>query len=96
MISKKIMDFLGSIGGLAHLLVDNSSSNSVAWDCQYPLEIDVLMGNLKYILDVSKVINRICFLALNGELNIKKASCEFLHSAFTVVIGNAAEYKRTK
>lgn len=60
------MDFLGSIGGLAHLLVDNSSSNLASWDCQYPLEIDVLMGNMKCTLNLSKLLNRLCFLALNG------------------------------
>ena len=33
-IEKKIMDFLGSIGGLAHLLVDNLNTNLTTWDYQ--------------------------------------------------------------
>jgi hypothetical protein len=37
LISKKIMDFLGSIGGLSHLLVDNSSASLITWDYQDPL-----------------------------------------------------------
>ena len=60
------MEFLGSIGGLVHLLVDTSSMNSVTWDYQDPLEIDVLMGTFKCTLNLSKLLNRICFLALNG------------------------------
>ena len=54
------------------------------------------MVNFKCTLNLSKLLNRICFLALNGELNIKKASCEFLHSILIMVIGNAAEYKSSK
>ena len=95
-LSKKMMDFLGSIGGLVHLLIDTSGMNKIAWDYQDPLEIDVLMGTFKCTLNLSRLLNRVCFLALNGELYIKRAACEFLHSIFTLVIGNAAEYKSSK
>jgi hypothetical protein len=74
-VAKKIMDFLGSIGGLVHLLVDNSKSNSITWDYQDPLEINVLMGTFKCTFNLSKLLNRTCFLALNGERNIKNAAC---------------------
>lgn len=65
-LAKKIMDFLGSIGGLVHLLIDTSGSNKIAWDYQDPLEIDVLMGTFKCTLNLSRLLNRVCFLALNG------------------------------
>jgi hypothetical protein len=65
-LAKKIMDFLGSIGGLSHLLIDSSGNNKITWDYEDPLEIDVLMGTFKCTLNLSRLLNRTCFLALNG------------------------------
>jgi hypothetical protein len=69
------MNFLGSIGGLVHLLVNNTNKNYVSWDYQCKLDIEILMSDRKFTLNLTSVLDRACFLALNGEKNIKKASC---------------------
>jgi hypothetical protein len=38
------MKFLGSIGGIAHMMVDNSTKDYISWDYYCKLDLSVVMG----------------------------------------------------
>jgi hypothetical protein len=39
------MEFLGSIGGLSHLLVANRTNDYISWDYHCKLDLDVVMAD---------------------------------------------------
>ena len=65
-VKQKIMAFLGDVGGMVHLLVDNKTHNHATWALTCKVELDLLMANTKYSINLMGVLDRMCFLALNG------------------------------
>jgi hypothetical protein len=58
---------LGSLGGLCHQLVDNKNKDHISWDYDCKLEVEINILNEKLSLNLSRMLNRICWLSVNGK-----------------------------
>ncbi len=65
-VRDRIMAFLGDVGGMLHLLVDRKTASHATWALTCKVELDLLMANTKYSINLMGVLDRMCFLALNG------------------------------
>jgi hypothetical protein len=66
-ISEEVLSFLGSLGGLCHLLVDKQNNDHISWDFDCHLTVELSILNDKYNINITKLLNRTCWLAINGR-----------------------------
>ena len=85
-ISEEVLSFLGSLGGMCHLLVDNKNHDHISWDFDCHLSVDVIILNNKFTINLARILNRACLLAASGGDDVKIVACEFLHAIVTYVI----------
>lgn len=84
------MKFLGSIGGAAHSVVENSTKDYISWDYYCKLDISVVMGGDTISISLTKLLSRTCWLMLHGSESQKIVASEFMHATTVYVIGRAA------
>lgn len=89
------MKFLGSIGGLAHQMVKNSTQDYISWDYYCKLDISIVLGKDTIDVNVTKLLARTCWLMLHGTENQKTVSSEFMHSIVIYMIGRSASKTQT-
>ena len=91
-----MLSFIGSLGGLCHQLVDNKTKDHISWDydCRLQVEVNILNDNIE--LNLTRLLNRACWLAINGKDDVKIVACEFLHAVITYVIEEIVSNRMTK
>lgn len=89
-ISKRVMKFLGSVGGISHSMVENTTKDYISWDYHCKLDLSIVMGGEDYNLNLTKLLSRTCWLMVNGREAQKIVSSEFMHAIVVYMIGRAA------
>jgi len=97
-ISNKVLDLLGKIGGYAHNIINNELSkkhdkkNFIRWDPEKRLKFTLPLYNRKIDVYLDSCLPRIVDLAQNSnKKEIRMAACEFLHSLIIFMIGKNAQ-----
>ncbi len=78
------------------MLVDNKNSDHISWDFDCHLSVEVIILNEKYNISLTKILNRACWLAINGRDEVKIVACELIHAVITYVIEEIVSNKITK
>ena len=91
-----MLSFLGALGGSCHLLVDNKNHDHIAWDFDCHLTVEVNILNDNYSLNLTRILSRACWLAINGGDEVKIVGCEFIHAVITYVIEEVFETRIKK
>ncbi len=60
------MKFLGSIGGISHMMVENSTKDYISWDYYCKIDLTVIMGGDSIDINLTKMLSRTCWLMLHG------------------------------
>lgn len=84
------MKFLGSVGGIAHLMVEGSTKDYISWDYYCKLDLSVSLSGHNININLTKLLSRTCWLMLHGTEVQKIVSSEFMHAIVIYVIGRAA------
>lgn len=66
-IANEVMKFLGSIGGAAHSVVENSTKDYISWDYYCKLDLPVILGRETLDISLTKLLSRTCWLMLHGS-----------------------------
>lgn len=61
------MKFLGSIGGISHMMVENSTKDYISWDFYCKLDLSVVMGGENIDINLTKLLARTNWLMLHGS-----------------------------
>lgn len=56
----------------------------------------MIILNEKYNISLTKILNRACWLAINGRDEVKIVACELIHAVITYVIEEIVSNKITK
>ncbi|CAD8069351.1 unnamed protein product [Paramecium sonneborni] len=91
-IVEKVRYFLGSIGGLCHLIVDETYNESLlALDYNSPITINIPVGQRKLKIRFGQFLERILNLCLYAPLEKSKIyACELLQAFIIYMIGDQA------
>lgn len=60
------MKFLGAIGGISHMMVENSTKDYISWDFYCKLDLAVVMGGENIDINLTKLLARTNWLMLHG------------------------------
>ena len=78
------------------MLVNNTSTDHISWDYDCRLDLQIVILNEKYELNLVRVLNRVCWLAINGGDQIKIVACELIHAVITYSVEEIYSKKMTK
>lgn len=95
-LSNAVLAFLGSLGGLSHSLVDSSNKDHISWDydCHLKMEVEILKE--AFWVNLVRVLDRVCWLCVNGKEEVKIVACELLHAQVCYVVEEIVSNKMEK
>ena len=98
LLVSKVKLFLGSIGGLAHMIVDAkhdmNEQELVSWDYEAPLTFPLPLANKKVDIRIGHILPRLLTLCQEGSKEkVKVTAGELLHSILTYLIGKSANLR---
>jgi hypothetical protein len=94
----RVKHFLGSIGGLMHMVVDAThdlgEQDLVSWDYEAPLTFPLPLGNRKVDIRIGHLLPRVlAMIATAQKEKAKVVAGELLHSVLTFLIGKSASLR---
>ncbi|KAI8145657.1 hypothetical protein BJV82DRAFT_554475 [Fennellomyces sp. T-0311] len=100
-IQLRVMRFLGRIGGMNKLMLNNDGESTLhqllAWDPESKLEIKIPFPNANVKVNMGELLPRICELAESSpDRQVKVAACELLHGLVLAMIGYSANRIRDR
>lgn len=95
-ISDAVLAFLGSLGGLCHSLVDNSNKDHISWDYDCELKVAVEILKEPFSVNLVRVLDRVCWLSVNGKEELKVVACELLHAKVSFVVEEVVSNRMAK